>query len=100
MTTDFDPTDLAVIRQFGEDVTYTPFGGAAVVVKGLYQAPDDEPDTADLNFIATSPQVILINTDAPAPAKGDLFTIRGVDYRVKDYEVDESTLVVFNILEA
>ena len=98
--TDFDPTDAAVVAFFGEDVTYTPNAGAAVVVQGFYQSPDDEPDTIDLNFIATSPQVILLDTDATAPHKGDLFTVRGIDYTTKDYEVDERALVVFHLLEA
>ena len=96
---DFDTTDASVINFMGEDVTYTPNGGGAVVVKGFYQAPDDEPDTQDINFIASSPQVTLLNTDATAPHKGDLFTIRGIAYRVKDFEVDESALVVFHLLE-
>lgn len=96
---DFDTTDAAVIDFMGEDVTYTPNAGAPVVVKGFYQAPDDEPDTQDLNFIATGPIVTLLNTDATAPHKGDLFTIRGVDYTVKDFETDESALVVFHLLE-
>lgn len=98
--TDFDATDAAVIAAMGEDVTYTPNGGGAVVVKGFFQAPDDEPDTQDINFIAAAPQVTLLNTDATAPHKGDVFTIRGVAYSVKDFEVDESALVVFHLLES
>lgn len=97
---DFDPTDAALINFYGEDVTYTPNGSGAVVVKGFYQSPDDEPDTQELDFIATSPQVTLLNTDAPAPHKGDAFTIRGVAYSVKDFETDESALVVFHIIES
>jgi len=96
---DFGPTDAALIDFYGEDVTYTPNGGGAVVVQGFFQSPEDEPDTQDLNFIATSPQVTLLNTDATDPHKGDLFTIRGQDYTVKEYETDESTLVVFHLLE-
>lgn len=97
---DFDATDAAVIAFYGEDVTYTPNGGGPVVVKGFYQSPDDEPDTVDLDFIATSPRVTLLNSDATAPHKGDTFTIRGQAYSVKDFEVDEAALVVFHLLEA
>jgi hypothetical protein len=97
---DFSATDAAVIDFYGEDVTYTPNGGGSVVVKGFFQMPDDEPDTIDLDFIATSPQVLLTAADAPAPAKGDTFTIRGQNYSVKDFEIDEETLVVFHLLEA
>ena len=97
---DFNPTDAALINFFGEDVTYTPNGGGAVVVKGFFQDPDDEPDTVEIDFIATAPQVTLLNTDAPAPHKGDVFTIRSVGYTVKDFETDEEALVVFHLLKS
>lgn len=97
---DFSATDASVIGLYGEDVTYTPNAGAPVVVKGFFQDPDDEPDTADLDFIANTPQVILLASDATAPHKGDTFTIRTVDYSVKDFEQDEESLVVFHLREA
>ena len=96
---DFDATDAAVIGLYGEDVTYTPNAGAPVVVKGFFQSPDEEPDTDDLQFISIAPQVILLNSVATDPHKGDLFTIRGVAYSVKDFETDEQALVVFHLLE-
>lgn len=96
---DFDATDAAVINVMGENVSYTPFGMALVVVLAFFQAPDEEPDTQDLQFIATGPQVTLLESDAPAPNKGDLFTVRGQTYTVKDFETDESALVVFHLLE-
>lgn len=99
MPPNFDTTDAAVIAFMGEDVSYTPFGSALVVVNGFFQSPDDEPDTEDIDFIATSPQVTLTNVDAPSPNKGDLFTIRTVSYTVKDFETDEGALVVFHLLE-
>ena len=97
---DFSATDAAVIGLYGEDVTYTPNGGSSVVVKGFFQDPDDEPDTQELDFVANSPQVILLATDASAPHKGDTFTIRGQNYSVKDFEQDEESLVVFHLYEA
>jgi len=97
---DFDATDAAVIAFFGEDITYTPNGGGPVVVKGFYQNPDDEPDTVEVDFIATAPRVTLLKTDAPAPHVGDAFVIRSVSYSVKDFEVDEAALVVFHLLES
>ncbi len=97
---DFSATDAAVIGLYGEDVTYTPNAGAPVVVKGFFQEPDDEPDSIDTDFVANFPQVILLDTDATAPHEGDLFTIRGTNYSVKDFEQDEESLVVFHLLEA
>ena len=97
---DFDTADASIIATFGEDVTYTPDGGAPVVVKGFFQAPDDEPDTFDVDIEGNAPQVRLTATDAPAPVHADTFTIRGVAYNVKRVEVDESAIVVFHLLES
>jgi len=97
---DFSATDAAVVNFYGEDVTYTPNAGAPVVVKGFFQNPDDEPDTQDIDFIATSPQVILLASDAPDPHKGDTFVIRTVSYSVKDFEIDEENLRVFHLFES
>lgn len=97
--TDFDATDAIIISATGENVDYTPFGSALVVVKGLFQSPDDATDGGDVDIEALAPQVILTSVDAPAPDHRDLFTIRGVAYTVKRIEQDESALVVFLLLE-
>lgn len=97
---DFDAADTSIIATFGEDVTYTPNAGVPVVIKGFFQMPDDQPDTFDVEFQGNDPQVTTTATDTPAPDQGDLFTIRGVDYTVKQFEVDESILCVFLLLEA
>ena len=97
---DFDTADASLINTFGEDVTYTPNGGAAVVIKGFFQAPDEQPDTFDVEIQGSAPQVTTTATNTPTPDQSDTFTIRGVDYSVKQFEVDESALVVFHLLEA
>lgn len=98
--TDFDTADAAIISTFGEDVTYTPDGGAAVVIKALFQNPDEQPDTFDVEFQGNGPQLTTHNDDTPTPTQGDLFTVRGVDYTVKQFEVDESAMCVFHLLNA
>ena len=97
--TDFDATDAAVIAFMGEDVTFTPDGGGPVVIKGLFQAPDDDVDGGEIDMETIAPIVTVLNTDATAPSHGDKFTIRQVPYAVKRVEVDESALVVFHLLE-
>lgn len=97
---DFDTADASIIDTFGEDVTYTPDGGAPVVIKGFFQAPDEQPDTFDVEIQGTAPQVTVHSDDAATPTQQDLFTIRSVNYTVKQFEVDESALVVFHLLEA
>ncbi len=96
---DWDATDAAVIAATGESVTYTPDGGGPVVFTALFQAPDTEPDTQDINFESTGPMVTCLNTDVPSPSHLDTFNIRGQLYTVKRVEVDESAIVVLHLLE-
>ncbi len=96
---DWDATDAAIIAAMGESVTYTPDGGGPVVFIALFQAPDVEPDTQDINFESSGPVVTCLNTDTPSPTHLDTFTIRGQLYTVKRIEQDESALVIFQLLE-
>lgn len=98
--TDFDTADASIILAFGESVTYTPNGGAAVAINAFYQSPDEQPDTFDVEFQANGPMLTTHSDDTPTPDQGDLFTVRGVAYTVKQFEVDESALCVFHLLEA
>lgn len=101
MSVDFDTADASVIQTFGEDVTYTPIAtGVPVVIKALFQMPDQRPDTFDVEFQGNDPQATTLSSDTPAPNQADLFTIRGVDYTVKQFEIDESVLRVFLLNEA
>ena len=96
---DWDATDAAVIAATGESVTYTPDGGGPVVFTALFQKPDADPDTQDINFESVDPMVTCLNTDTPSPSHLDTFTIRGQLYTVKRVEQDESALVIFQLLE-
>lgn len=96
---DWDATDAAVIAATGETVTYLPDGGSSVDFTALFQAPDTEPDTQEINFESTGPMVTCLNTDVLSPSHLDTFTIRGQLYTVKRIEVDESAIVVLHLLE-
>ena len=96
---DFGTADASVITTFGEDVTYTPNAGVPVVIKAFFQNPDEQPDTFDVEFQGSGPQVTTLLSDTPAPDHGDTFVIRGTTYTVKQVEVDESVLRVFHLLE-
>ena len=97
---DFDTADASLINTFGENVTYTPNAGAPVVVKAFFQMPDERPDTFDVEIQGSAPQLTTHTNDTPTPDLGDLFTVRGVDYTVKEFEIDESALRVFHLIEA
>lgn len=99
MSVNWDTTDAAVIAALGESVTYTPDGGSSVAIVALFQAPETEPDTQDINIESVGPVVTCLNTDVPSPTHLDTFTIRGQLYTVKRIEIDESALVVLHLLE-
>lgn len=99
MPVNWDATDAAVIAAMGESVTYTPDGGSPVVITALFQAPDTEPDTQEINIESIGPVVTCLNTDVPSPTHDDTFNIRGQLYTVKRIEIDESALVVCHLLE-
>lgn len=96
---DWDATDAAVIAAMGETVSYTPDGGSPGDITALFQMPDVDPDTQDINFESVDPMITCLNTDAPSPSHLDTFTIRGKLYTVKRIEQDESALVIFQLLE-
>ncbi len=96
---DWDATDAAVIAAMGETVSYLPNGGSSVDFVALFQTPDVEPDTQDINFESVGPMVTCLDTDTPSPDHLDTFTIRSQLYTVKRIEQDESALVIFQLLE-
>lgn len=91
--------DAAIILAFGSTVTYTPFGGSATPIKGVFQNPDVIPETNAIDFLTQGPMVSVLAVDAPSPGTKDLFTISGQNYTVKDYEVDDGGLVYFQLEE-
>ena len=96
----FDAVDSAVINVFGEDITYTPDGGAHIVVKGFFQSPDTIPESGvDISFESIGPQVYVKDTDVPTPGHSDTVVIRGITYTVKQVERDESSLIILHLLE-
>ena len=95
---DWDATDAAVIAAMGETVTYTANGGSPVAIKALFQSPDTDVDTMDLNIESVGPMVTFLKTDVPTPSHVDTFRIREVPYKVKKIEKDESALVICHLL--
>lgn len=101
MAIDTLPFDAALLAIFGEDFTYTPFGGSATPVTCFFQSPDETPDALTVEFTTTGPIALGLSTDFPNPTKQDTL-LRVLDsqlYEVKDFEVDEASLVVLELEE-
>jgi hypothetical protein len=97
---DFDTVDTATVNAFGEDITYTPNGGGATIIKAIFQSPDVIPEAGvDITFESVGPRVVCKAVDVPTPGHLDTVLARGITYTVKQVEVDESSLVILHLLE-
>lgn len=82
-------TNVAVVAVFGEAVTYTP---AATGVPETLQAPFDRAHerlefAGELQTVVTRPVLDLkLDLLSVAPAVGDLFSVRGVAYQVREVQ--------------
>lgn len=94
-----ETVDAAIISALGSTVTYTPFGGSATPIQGMFQNPDVIPETNVIDFLTQGPMVSVLAVDAPSPSSKDLFTVSGQNYTVKDYEIDDGGLVYFQLEE-
>lgn len=85
-----DRVNSTARRVFGEAVTYTAAGEAAVSISAPFDAAHEEITIQDGAAVsATSPMLAVRLADLPAePRKGDTFTARGRSYRVKVVKPD------------
>lgn len=79
---------------WGDSVTYTPNGSAAVSINGVFNNA-----YIDVEGVVLLKPLLRINLGdlADAPGKGDRVTINGTDYRVDESRLDEfggSTLIL------
>ena len=95
-----DAAVLAVVGNEDDVILYTPFGGSqSQLDSALFQDPDEQPQTGDLDFLLSGPVVTVLKTDAPSPTLSDLFTINGQDYQARNFEIDEGGMVFFELEE-
>lgn len=101
MAIDIAAVDAAVLNVVGEALTYTPFGGSATPVTGLFQEPDIRPESLTVEFTTSGPIAFVNRSDAPTPSKQDLLTrdATGQAYQVKDFELDEGAITVLDLEE-
>lgn len=74
----------------GEAVSYTAAGHAAVSIKAIYDGiyEDVDPNTGAI-IVSKTPTIGVKDSDLPAgPSKGDLCTVRSVNYKVVKVEPD------------
>jgi hypothetical protein len=79
-----DILDFFELDDFADTATYTPVGGSASSVLGIFDAPQASRNATDLMDITIpSPQFVCRTADVPAAADGDEIIIRTVTYTVR-----------------
>ncbi len=89
MAVDFGPMQEACRETFGETVSYTPAGGEATSVTGVFNLRSQELSAEGVVINALRPNLGIKTDDLEdEPAQGDTVSVRGVTYKVAEVEDD------------
>jgi hypothetical protein len=73
----------------GEAITYTPAGGDAEALTGIFTADFYAPvEGGEVQVESAAPAVSLPSADVPAAAQGDAVTVGETDYKVVSVQPD------------
>jgi len=89
MAVETDALRSIMLADFGVSVTYTPSGGSASTITGIfdheYQAVQGGGEVA---FAVEQPKVLVRTSDVSSAAEGDTVVIAGVTYTVTVVMID------------
>lgn len=75
---------LAMLADFGETATYTPVGGSAVSITGIFDNAYEAVNAGGTVPVAiTQPHFVCRTADVPSADDGDSIVIRSVTYIVR-----------------
>lgn len=83
--------DVTVRDDLGDDVTYRPGAGAAVTVRGVFDAPYTRVDAGNAGVSASDPAVFLRLSELSSDPSDDAdarITYAAVTYKVRAAEPD------------
>ena len=85
---------------FGSAATYTPSGGAASTVNGIFDREYFAADSGGtVDFAIEQPRFVCRTADVSAAAEGDALVVNSTNYLIKVVEAD-GTGVTTLVLEA
>lgn len=88
------------IDGFGSTATYTPSGGDAVSINGIYEDDYELLDAGGtVGFASSSPTFQCSTADVSGAAEGDALTVGGVNYIIR-VVMDDGTGITMLQLEA
>jgi len=97
----FGPAARIFQSALGETVTYTPQGGDAVSLQGIFTADYYAAlEGGELQVASTKPAVSLPVADVPNAAQGDGVTVQGTAYTVAEVQPDGMGMVALILHEA
>ena len=72
---------LAMLIDFGVDITYTRQGGSAATIKGIFDNDYNEVDAGGMvGFAIQQPRLVCRTSDLSLASEGDTFVISGTTY--------------------
>jgi hypothetical protein len=81
---DADLLEFLSLDDFAETATYTPLGGGATTIQGIFDAPQASRNITEMMDVTIpAPQFVCRTVDVPNAADGDSITIRSVAYYVR-----------------
>jgi hypothetical protein len=92
--------DLSVVfstDDFAETATFTPSGGSASSVIGIFDTADVESDVGGVPVIISGTRFQCAAADVIGVAEGDSLVIRGVSYLVATVEDDGMDTVTLRL---
>lgn len=84
-------TELAIFfdaDDFGVTASYTPSGGSASNVKGIFDNEFFEAAVGDVGVAIQQPRFLCRTSDISAAAEGDAITINSVAYTIRVVQPD------------
>jgi hypothetical protein len=82
--TSLDILDFFGLDDFADAATYTPVGGSASTIQGIFDNPQASRNATDLMDVTIpAPQFVCRTADVPNAADGDEIVIRTVAYKVR-----------------
>lgn len=84
-----DRSYFVAVNDFGVAATYTPAGGAASTVNGIFDNDFVEVDTGgSVTFAQQQATFMCLTADVSSAAEGDAITISGENYIVRIVQAD------------
>jgi hypothetical protein len=88
------------IDDFGTAATYTPDGGAAVTINGIYEDDYEAVEAGGgVAFGITSPTFHVRTSDVANAAEGDTLVVSGVSYIIRVVMQDGTGLTMLQLEE-